>query len=191
MLACSDTSLQNRETWKSKRKIFSAFSTHRKSQLPALIEVSRFKLWNQCFCLNSVVTNNATLIHPAAVHSVHALTWFVMTGHLFLTFAAHDRNMPAGDVGTLHCWPYFSRWEAVPLSSLSGWLCGCLVHWKVCCAVCWLVLRFEVLTGVHVVESRCSWITGTDKTTINTGVHFQFGISIWFQKLNGIPVIKM
>lgn len=74
ILACSDTSLQNRETWKSKRKIFSAFSTHRKSQLPALIEVSRFKLWNQCFCLNSVVINSSTLIHPAAVHSVHALT---------------------------------------------------------------------------------------------------------------------
>jgi len=28
-----------------------------------------------------------------------------MTGHLFLTFAAHDPNMPAGDAGTLYCWP--------------------------------------------------------------------------------------
>jgi len=28
-----------------------------------------------------------------------------MTGHLFLMFAAHDRNVPAGDAGTLYWWP--------------------------------------------------------------------------------------
>lgn len=43
------TSLQGREVWENKCKIFSGFSTHRKSQIPTLIEVSRLKLWNQCF----------------------------------------------------------------------------------------------------------------------------------------------
>lgn len=134
MLACSDTSLQNREAWNSKRKIFSAFSTHRKSQLPALIEVSRFKLWNRCFCLKSVVTNSSTLIYPAAVHSIHALTWLVMTGHVFLTFAAHDRNVPAVEM-LVHF--------TVGHNLVDGKLCLCQV-WVVASVVVLFIEKYVV-----------------------------------------------
>ena len=35
--------------------------------------------------------------------------------------------------------------------------------------------------AVTAVQSRCSWLSGTDKTVKNIGIHFQFKTAIWFR----------